>query len=186
MKIQTVHQIKESYPLLHKVVSRFPSLFMRDHKTVSVDYRVFRTAMQILIGLGSGFVAAQAIYSAPACFVPFFSLGVSASAALYISQAIIRRKVHYQGSWPTLYLQGCSILKKKWRLLEAVSVGGGVISAYAVTAKLMRSAPSWACRQNSIGSGFWVGYLACDCTVWVCRRLFKAKTKQKKKATTHP
>lgn len=173
---QTVRQVKDAYPFLNKVVSRFPGFFMRDNKAVSVHYRVFRTAMQVLIGLGSAFVAAQAIYRAPACFVPFFAIGVSASATLYIAQSIIRRKVHYEGSWPMLYLAGCSLLKKKWRCLEAVSVGGGVLGVYAITAKLMRSAPAWACRQNSIGSGFWVGYLACDCTVWLCSRLFhKAK-----------
>lgn len=174
---QTVHQVKEAYPFLNKVVSRCPGLFMRDSKSVSVHYRVFRTAMQVLIGLGSAFVAAQAVISAPACFVPFFTIGVSASVAIYIAQAILRRKVHYEGSWPMLYLQGCTLLKKKWRCLEAISVGGGVLSIYAVTAKLMRSAPSWACRQNSIGSGFWVGYLVCDCTVWLGSRLFQVARK---------
>lgn len=171
---QTVRQVKDAYPLLNKVVNHCPDLFMGDNKSVNVHYRVFRVAMQALIGLGSAFVAAHAILQAPACFVPYFTIGVSASAVLYIAQAIIRRKVHFEGSWPMLYLQGCTLLKRKWRCLEAVGVGGGVLAVYAITAKLMRSAPSWACRQNSIGSGFWVGYLACDCTVWLVGKIMKS------------
>lgn len=166
---QTVHQIKEAYPFLDRLTKRFPKLFMPDHAKVSVDYRVAKAAAHFLVGVASCFVAFQAVMHAPACFIPAFCLGVGCGIVAYVAQRIIRRKIQYEGSWSMLYLQGCSILKREWRWLEACSVGGVILLTYVLTSKLMRVAPAWACRQNAAGTGIWVGYLVCDYGAYLFR-----------------
>lgn len=176
---QTVHQVKETYPILNKFVERFPSFFMKDNAEVSVHYRVAKAAAHLLVGIGSCVVAVQAVMIAPASFIPAFSVGMGCGAVAYVAQALFRRKINYDGSWSLLYLQGCTLLSKKWRWAEALTMGGAVLLTYQATAKLMQAAPAWACRQNAWGSGLWAGYLICDSTVWMYRRL-KAATVAKR------
>ncbi len=169
---ETVHQVKEAYPLLNTIVKRYPTFFMPNRAPVSVDYRVAKTAAQIFLWIASGLFAVNAFLKFPAVFVSGIGIGVGCGVLIYLVQTIIRRKLQYEGSWSMLYIQGTAIMKTKWRWVEASTLCGAALAALVISKRFMGKFPSWPIRQSGIGMGFSLGYFGCDLSMTLFRRIF--------------
>lgn len=172
----TVTEVKQAYPLLNRLVEKFPKYFMPGNRRVSLDYKVAKKAIHFFIGVSSSFLALHALLTAPALFIPAYRIGLGLGATAYLVQKAIRRKFHYEDSWRELYIQGTALLKRKWRLLEACVLAGALSSFYLFTTYLGQRIPTWASRQSGLGAGVWAGYFASDLVCMALNRIFLKTT----------
>lgn len=161
-KRQTVHQVKEAYPFLNSVAKRYPHFFNPNLTLVNVHYRIAKVAFHLLLTLSSWLIAAKIALSGSPYFIPAFSIGVGIGGVAYLVQKLIRRKMGYEGTWLMLYAQGCTLLQKRWRYVEAAVLGGASLGTYLFTARLMQQFPTLAIRQSGLFCGFWAIYIGCN------------------------
>ena len=147
------------------------SSFVSTHKTYFRGEREKLNPMAILarkIGhyslyfgaLSFGYVAAK---NFPFSFNDLMS-GLGVSCVIYTAASYIRHKKmnHFEGSLEKMYLDGVSILQKKWQIIEAVSWIGITALFGGLSLYMLRAYPQRAAAVSFHGAGVALGYWSLD------------------------
>jgi hypothetical protein len=166
--IETVGDLAISFPIIGSLATRYSGFFRDRKETFNRNFLYFRAVEQALLSLATLKFTCDVLRGSPLS-MPAVTVGLGLSSVAYVCVALFKSRVlhdsnhkPFTGFVTKLYLEGVTLLKRKWQILESVTwigVTGAFLSiGYASLARY----PVMTHKVTTLGVGIAVGYGVLD------------------------
>ena len=166
--IETVGDLAISFPIIGSLATRYSSFFRDRKETFNRNFLYFRAVEQALLSLATLKFTYDVLKGSP-LNINVVSIGLGLSSVAYVCVALFKSRVlcdsnrkPFTGFVTKLYLEGVTLLNRKWQIVESVTWIGVTSALLSIGYASVAHYPAMTQKVTTMGVGIAAGYGVLD------------------------